>query len=345
MRVDEISIWRQSFFEELESAFLYDCIARCENHSGRQNLFLRLGQESREQANVWKKKLIDSGIRAEDLVHHPSVRARFVTVLIRRLGPRAILPALAAMKVRGLSVFQDGEVSHSDVGEKLRHRAIRTGGNLRATVFGMNDGLISNISLILGMAGATENSQVLVTAGVAGLLAGAFSMAAGEYISVRSMRELYEHQMALEKAELKEFPQEEAEELAMIYEAKGMEKEEARRVAQRLIADPVRALDTLAREELGINPQDLGSPMGAAISSFLAFAVGAIIPVIPFFVFEQAMLISTIFAGFGLFCLGVGTSLFSGRNALWGGLRMLLIGSAAGAITFGVGKLFGLSVG
>src|SRR5204862_7886865 len=157
------------------------------------------------------------------------------------------------------------------------------GGNLRAAVFGVNDGLVSNASLILGVAGATADLKVVVMSGVAGMAAGALAMAAGEYVSVQSQRELYEYQIALERDELKQYPEAEAQELALIYAAKGLPAKEADRLAQRMVADPEHALDTLAREELGLNPDELGSPLGAAASSFVSFAAGAALPLLPYF--------------------------------------------------------------
>ena len=163
-----------------------------------------------------------------------------------------------------------------------RHRGLKSGGNLRAAVFGVNDGLVSNASLIFGVAGATSDSKMILLSGVAGLLAGAFSMAAGEYVSVRSQREMYEYQIGLERDELGQYPEEEASELAMIYVARGIPEEEAKRMANVILVDPSRALDTLAREELGLNPDELGSPWGAARFSFFSFAAGALLPLLPF---------------------------------------------------------------
>jgi VIT1/CCC1 family predicted Fe2+/Mn2+ transporter len=228
-----------------------------------------------------------------------------------------------------------------------RHKGGGTGGSLRAAVFGANDGLVSNASLILGVAGAGVEPHTVLLAGVAGLLAGAFSMAAGEWISVRSQRELFEFQIGEEREELERYPDEEAEELALIYEARGVPLEDARALTKTLVRDPERALATLAREELGLNPDDLGSPWGAALSSFGAFSVGAILPLVPFLIpgltwrVEAACLLT----GLALFGVGASISLFSGRNALFGGVRMLVIGAAAGAATFGIGKLIGVSVG
>ena len=175
-------------------------------------------------------------------------------------------------------------------------------------------------------------------------LAGAFSMAAGEYVSMASQRELFERQIAEEKDELGRYPEAEAEELALIYAARGLPPEEAQRVARQMVADPERALDTLAREELGLNPEDLGSPWGAAISSFLAFAAGAALPLAPLLL-GGGPLHAAALAGIALFGVGAALSLFSGRSAWSGGLRMLGIGAAAGAATWGAGKLFGGVVG
>ena len=226
-----------------------------------------------------------------------------------------------------------------------RHRGGIAGGNLRAAVFGASDGLVSNACLILGVAGAAggQGHAVLVS-GVAGLLAGAFSMAAGEYVSMRSQREMFERQIAAERDELQRYPAEEAAELALIYEARGLPKEQAARVAESMIANPKNALDTLAREELGLDPAELGSPWGAALFSFLSFAGGALVPLLPFALGggSRALAIAVGLTGAALFGIGATISLFTGRGAVRGGVRMLLIGGAAGAITNLIGRLFGV---
>jgi VIT1/CCC1 family predicted Fe2+/Mn2+ transporter len=258
---------------------------------------------------------------------------------------------LAAMKVRGMSVYSRIDPGHSmpdaATGMERRHRGLAGGGNLRAAVFGVNDGLVSNASLILGVAGAAAEPGIIFLSGVAGLLAGAFSMAAGEYVSVRSQREMYEYQIGLERDELGAYPEEEAKELALIYEARGMPWVEAKRLADSMIADPELGLDTLAREELGLNPDELGSPWGAATFSFLSFAIGALIPLIPFLFGKSgsALYVSIGLTAAALFAVGSTLSLFTGRGALRGGARMLLIGAAAGALTFGIGNLLGVGLG
>jgi len=206
---------------------------------------------------------------------------------------------------------------------------------------------LSNTSLILGMAGAETETSLLLMAGIAGLLAGALSMAAGEYVSMRSQRELFEHQIDLERAELALYPEQEAEELAVIYAARGMSLPDARRATRQMMKEPEHALDLLAREELGLNPDDLGSPFGAALFSFLAFAVGASIPLIPFmFHLEpmESLKLTVALAGASLFGIGAVLSLFTGRSAIWGGSRMLLIGAAAGAATYAIGRWVGVKL-
>jgi VIT1/CCC1 family predicted Fe2+/Mn2+ transporter len=284
-----------------------------------------------------------------------------VGALVRTLGPARITHALTAMKVRGMSVYRSTGFSgaittlgasalppkHDEVGERHATGKDGAGGSLRAAVFGVSDGLVSNASLILGVAGAGTDNPVIVLTGIAGMLAGAFSMASGEYVSVRSQREMYEHQIALERAELAEYPEEEAEELALIFHARGMGEAEARAQAQALIADPRNALETLTREELGLNPGDLGSPWGAALSSLASFAVGSALPLLPFFWLRGPVALgaSIALSAAGLFAVGAATSLFSGRRALDGGARMLGIGAAAGGATYLIGKLVGVSLG
>jgi VIT1/CCC1 family predicted Fe2+/Mn2+ transporter len=221
------------------------------------------------------------------------------------------------------------------------------GGTLRAAVFGVNDGLVSNLSLVMGFAGASADAKFVLLAGLSGLLAGASSMAAGEYVSMKAQRELLERQIELEAAELAVSPEEEVAELALIYRAKGLNKEEAERLAGRLTEDPAVALDTLVREELGLDPTQLGNPIAAASGSFFAFAAGAILPVLPFFFGASTALVilSIALSGAALFGVGAVLSLFTGKGTLFSGGRQLLIGAVAATITFGLGSLIGASTG
>ncbi len=337
---------KEGWLDELRSAYLYRVIAEVERGSPRSGLFEELAREAEGQAAIWARSAGLGSVPA----YRPDMRARLVAALVRRHGPRAMRGVLAAMKVRGLSLYSHAvpghpmPVSREDIGS--RHRGIGSGGNLRAAVFGVNDGLLSNLSLILGVAGASSNSELILVSGVAGLLAGAFSMAAGEYISVRSQREMYEHQIGLERAELAEYPEEEAEELALIYAARGMSREDAHALAKSTIADPRGALDTLAREELGLNPDELGSPWGAASSSFLSFAVGALVPLIPFLLSAgvRALVAAIVVTTLALFAAGGVISLFTGRSALRDGLRMMTIGAVVGAVTYSLGRVLGVSL-
>jgi VIT1/CCC1 family predicted Fe2+/Mn2+ transporter len=358
-----------SWYHEKESAWLYHKVAAAEPDPRKRNLFLQLAAAAEEQASKWEAAPRQGATRegtpaptqtssfapsAPSRTFIPSLRARIVARLVMQFGPRALRSVLAAMKLRGLSVYSAPTsvaghpmpTSLSDVG--ARHRG-GLGSNLRASVFGVSDGLVSNASLVLGVAGAGAAHAYVLLTGTAGMLAGALSMAAGEYVSVRSQREMYEYQIALEREEVAEYPEEEAEELALIYEARGLDLYKAREVSHALLAHPEQALDVLAREELGLNPDDLGSPWGAAISSFVSFAFGAAVPLIPFVTTRStgiATLVTTAAVTcVALFCIGLVLSLFTGRDALKGALRMVLIGTGAGVVSFIVGRALGVAIG
>lgn len=334
-----------SWREEKQSAWLYRELAACEPDPRIADLFRALATAADRQSASWQPE--PGSLPA----FTPSARARIAARLARTLGTRRVRPMLAALKVRGLSVYDShaatGHAMPTSVAQMERRHKGYGGGNLRAAVFGVNDGLVSNTSLIMGVAGASAGAGSVITAGVAGLLAGALSMAAGEYISMRSQREMFEYQIGLERDELGEYPDEEAEELALIYAARGMDLEEARRITRALVKNPDAALDALAREELGLNPDDLGSPWGAAVFSFLAFAAGAILPLVPFLLglpLGTALMVAAVVAGVALFGVGAALSLFTGRRAIAGGVRMVLIGGGAGVVTWLIGNLLGAAI-
>jgi len=337
--------------EELESAYLYRVLATSEKEARVREMFAGLAVAAEQQAKIWARAAGEApGREAAPFV--PSARARLIARLIRRFGGKALRPVLAAKKVRGLSVWSAPLVGGHPMPTSVehigaRHRGANQGSNLRAAVFGVSDGIVSNASLILGVSGALADQHALLVTGIAGLIAGASSMAAGEYVSVRSQRELFEHQIGMERAELAQYPDEEQAEIALIYQARGLSEAEAGRLAQSVMADPQRALDTLAREELGLDPDALSSPWGAALYSFLAFAIGAALPLLPlaFAGPQHAVMLSASIALAALFATGASLSLFTGRNALWSGLRLALIGSAAAAVTYGIGSLLGVTVG
>jgi VIT1/CCC1 family predicted Fe2+/Mn2+ transporter len=220
------------------------------------------------------------------------------------------------------------------------------GGNLRAAVFGVSDGLVANTSLIMGVSGAIADARTILITGAAGLLSGALSMAAGEYVSMRSQRELFEEEIAREREELREHPREEVDALARIYHRRGVPLDTACRISKALSADLRSALETHAREHLGLNPEDLGSPSGAALSSFVSFAVGATVPLAPFALGAgaHAISIAALLAAGALFLVGAASSRLTGQASARGGLRLLVVGGGAGVIAYFIGKLLGVSV-
>lgn len=336
-----------SWQEEKRSAYLYRVLSDQERGTPRQQLFLELAREAEKQADLWAEEARKSGDALPEK-YVPDLRVRLIARLAKTLGPRRIRTILAAIKIRGLSVYSSRRLDFHPVPETIEdvgasHQGHGSSGGLRAAVFGINDGLVSITCLVMGVAAASSEYGVILLTGIAGLLAGAFSMAAGEYVSMRSQREMFEYQIGLEREELQQYPEEEAVELTLIYQARGMSPEEAHTLAGRMIADPAMGLDALAREELGLNPDELGSPWIAALSSFFSFIAGGLIPLLPYLfgIARHPLLVAILLAGSALFAVGAALSLFTGRSALWGGLRMLGIGSAAGLVTYLIGDLLG----
>ena len=335
--------------EEKRSAYLYLALSKIERNPVHKKLFIELSAMADKQAAIWEQQLAAEHIPLPKN-YHPDLRARFVLWLVQCFGARALRIALAAMKIRGMAIYQGPHLGNENPpggGDmEHRHRGVNSSNTLRASVFGINDGLISNTSLILGIAGSQADYHFILLTGIAGLIAGACSMGAGEYVSVRSQREMLEYQLDLEKSELELYPEEEANELSLIYQARGLPAAEAEKISHLLIQNPERALDTLAREELGINPNELVSPWGAAISSFFSFSLGALIPLLPFIISQSRfnLLSAIILAGVTLFCVGAFLSLFTQRGAILSGIRMLLIGAATGGFTYFIGHLIGINI-
>lgn len=337
-----------SFYEhwkaERDSQEIYLTLAQIEKGNKKGTLFVSLAEESSKQSKIWEAKTPESS----KWIYEKDVKIKILIFLLQKWGPRFFLELLSSLKIRGISLYRLGDThskENSLENEKI-HAGIKSGTNLRAAVFGINDGLVSNASLVFAMVGASSESHTIILTGVAGLIAGGFSMASGEYVSVKSQTELYENQISLERDELQEFPEEEAKELALIYQAKGLNTDLAHEIATALVQDKEKALDTLAREELGLNPNELGSPIQAALSSFICFSIGAIAPLFPFFFAtkELASTLSLIISLVLLFSIGVVISFFTGRSPLKNGLRMCLLGLLAGGTTFFIGKLIGVSV-
>ena len=358
---------------ELEAVALYSGLAKAEKDPQRAQVFQRLADMEEGHADRWAQKL---GMTSSDLeTYRAGFRIRLLLWLARRFGTRPVLPLVLRIEgadtdmytgepeavdilkeerghSRSLREMAGPSKAHGEMGMEVGHRAAGTSGTLRAAVLGFNDGLVSNFSLVMGVAGGvaaasdTSDPQIILLAGIAGLLAGAFSMAAGEYVSMRAQRDRFEYHLEMERGELEEFPEEEKRELVLIYQAKGLTQQEARTVADRIMQDPDVALDTMAREELGLNPSELGSPRGAAASSFVAFAAGATVPVFPYFIGEGAFAfsLSGVLSALTLLAAGSLLSTVSGKNVLWGGVRMLIIGVSAAAVTFGIGSLVGATL-
>ena len=364
--------YRANMQDEIDGAAVYAALAESEQNPEMAQVYQRLAAVEQAHAAFWGKRLSAVGGRFN---RSPTSRARILAWLARRFGASFVLPTLAAGEARNQTTYDDqpeARAAGMDSDERSHARLLReaagsrgslagssiatlegrhrggSGNALRAAVLGANDGLVSNLSLVMGVAGAAAADQTLLLTGLAGLVAGACSMAMGEWLSVTSSRELYEKQIATEAEELMQVPEEEKEELVLIYRSKGIEETQARALAERLLANKDTALDTLAREELGIDPQELGgSPWVAAGSSFVLFAVGAIFPVIPFFFLQgtNAVITSLALSGLALALIGAGTSLFTGRNVMVSALRQLLIGIAAAGVTYGLGMAAGATLG
>ncbi|MFJ4712336.1 VIT1/CCC1 transporter family protein [Streptomyces sp. NPDC088785] len=243
-----------------------------------------------------------------------------------------------------MAIIETEATLHDAHRDNHTHRDVN-GGWLRPAVFGAMDGLVSNFALMAGVAGGSVAQQTVIITGLSGLAAGAFSMAAGEYTSVASQRELVEAELDVERRELRKHPADEERELAELYVSRGVEPELARKVAQQLSADPEQALEIHAREELGIDPGDLPSPAVAAVSSFGAFALGALIPVLPYLLGADDLWPAVVLALVGLFACGAVVARVTARSWWFSGVRQLALGGAAAGVTYLLGSLFGTAIG
>ncbi|MEX2658425.1 MAG: VIT1/CCC1 transporter family protein, partial [Acidimicrobiales bacterium] len=223
------------------------------------------------------------------------------------------------------------------------HRDIQ-GGTARAAVFGVNDGLVSNVALVLGVAGASPGPGFVRLAGLVGLIGGAVSMAAGEYVSMRAQAELLERELEIERVELHRNPLHETRELAQLYRSRGMDEDQASSLAEHLMSDPELALQTHAREELGIDPDELGSPWGAAASSFVAFSLGAVVPLAPWFFADGAgaVVASVVLTVIAALVVGAALAHFTGRSKVHSSLRQAGIAAFAASVTWVLGNLVGV---
>lgn len=371
----EISRFRDNWQKEIDGTMLYNTLAEIEPKPKLADVYRRLAASEVKHAEVWEKRLQEAGVGIP--ARKPSWRAATMRFLAKRFGSQFVLPTVTGNE-RADSLAYDNqpeavtETGHMSADEKsharlmaavsgpqngllgsevaqLEGRHHATGGNaLRAAVLGANDGLVSVLSLTMGAAGANLPGHGVLITGIAGLLAGASSMALGEWLSVQSSRELYQNQIKIEAEEIEHAPQEEQEELALIYQAKGLPEERARELAAHMMDDKAHILDTLSREELGIDPKELGgSPWVAAVTSFFLFSAGAIIPLFPYIFLHgtPAVMSSLVLGALALFLTGAAITLLTGKSVWISGLRQVLIGLIAAGLVFGVGKLIGVSIG
>ena len=359
--------------KEIDGAALYKVLAETEKQPQMAVVYAKLAASEEKHAAAWEKKLTKLNVTIPP--RKPTWRAATMIWLARRFGPQFVLPTIASnekadsraydsqadtdarafsheekshARLISMASQSSGGLSGGSVAQlEGRHKA--GGGNaLRAAVLGANDGLVSILSLTMGVAGATNSRTDILIAGMAGVLAGAGSMALGEWLSVQSSRELYEHQIKIEAEEIAANPEEEQEELALIYQSKGLPEDRAKEMAKHMMADQANILDTLAREELGIDPEELGgSAYEAAFTSFFLFAFGALFPMLPYFFLTgtTAIILSLVVSAIGLFIIGGAITLMTGRSIWFSGTRQVLVGIAAAILTYGIGKLIGVSVG
>ena len=369
---EDIKRYLENRQKEVDGSALYLALAEAEKQPQMAEVYRKLSASEEKHAAAWDHKLEKLGVKAPP--RRPSWRASTMIWLAKRMGPQFVLPTIAGNEKADSRAydgqpeseareFSSDERSHARMismasnakgglpGGSVaqmegRHRG--GGGNaLRAAVLGANDGLVSILSLVMGVAGATNSNSAVLIAALAGLLAGAGSMALGEWLSVQSSRELYENQIKIEAEEIAANPEEEMEELSLIYQSKGLPEDRARELAEHMMADKDSILDTLAREELGIDPEELGgSAYEAAFTSFILFAVGAIFPIFPFLFWSgnAAIYISMAVSGVGLFIIGAAITLMTGKSILFSGTRQVLVGLLAAVLTYGIGHLIGVSL-
>jgi VIT1/CCC1 family predicted Fe2+/Mn2+ transporter/rubrerythrin len=365
--------YRANIQAELDRAAVYGAMASAERNPELAQSFRRLAESERRHADFWRAQLakLEGGAPPAG----PSMRARMLAQLARRFGSKLVLPAVASLEeaeqevyeyqpeAADIEIFAD-ERSHarvlnsaveastprfpaSTLAHLLGRRRGVSGNALRAAVLGANDGLVSNLSLVMGVAGASFSSRTVLITGLAGLLAGAFSMAMGEWVSVQSSRELHQRQLDLEAEEIATDPEHERAELVSLYQQRGLSVDESQQLANRMMSSESAALEAMAREELGFDPEELGgSAWIAAIASFLLFTVGAIVPVFPFAVADGdlAVGLSVLASALALMGIGAAITLLTGRGAWRSALRQLVIGLGAAAVTYGVGYLVGAAI-
>jgi vacuolar iron transporter family protein len=375
--------YRSNWQREVDGTVLYRTLSEIEKQPELASVYRKMADNEEKHTLYWEKKLHGAGVK--NIQRKLSWRSKILNLLAKKFGAGFILPtlttneqltsseydsqagsdigwmsadeksharllsAVAGQHARLLSAVA-GQVDGMPGGDiaQMEGRHRNSGGNaLRAAVLGANDGLVSILSLTMGAAGANLPGKGVLITGIAGLLAGAGSMALGEWLSVQSSRELYQRQIAIEEEEISTHPEDEKEELALIYEAKGLPKKRAMEMATQISSNKKHFIDALSREELGINPKEMGgSPWVAAYTSFLLFAFGAFIPLFPYIFFQgsTAIILSLSLGALALFMTGAAITLMTGKNIWISGFRQVFVGLIAAALVFGVGRLIGVTI-
>lgn len=357
-----------NWHDEMEAIMLYTQMASWESNPRKKKIYQRLASMEKEHASIWEAELKKLGVKP---VFRPRLKAQLLSIMGKLIGHRSLLEFLERGEAivgygRQVKDFKDqglkktlnmiipDEKGHSKLLNELSgprgplkgERWHQGGGSIRDIVFGMNDGLLSTFSLIAGVAGGISNNSIVLLAGLAGAIAGAISMAAGAYVSTKAEKEVFEKHLQMEKSELETMPETEEEELALLYELKGMSKRMARGVARKILSNKEIALTTMAKEELGLDPEDLGDPLKAGIMSGTAFTLGAAVPVIPWVLLhgKLALYVSIFLSLGGFFLIGMGRTIVTGKNPWRSGLEMFIIGTVSAIITYLIGNIIGVSV-
>ena len=368
----DIKRYQRNLRDEVDGVELYRLLAEAETDPHLKEVYGRLAASEVRHLELWQNQLRAVGADVPDF--RPSLRVKLLGWLARRFGTAMVSPIVTRMELSATTMYDDqpeavaenlpsDERSHARLFREIsrassgrldvdiarvegRHSA-GTGNALRAAVLGANDGLVSNLLLVVGVAGADPGRDVVLLAGLGGLIAGSISMGLGEWISVRSSSEAFERQIAIERDELELMPEEEEEELFLIYRAKGLPPDEARTMAKRILRNHAAALETLTREELGMSSGEAGNAWVAAITSFVTFCAGAIVPILAWFVLEgtAGLVASLVLGALGLFLTGAITTLFTGKSVMFSGTRMVLFGLTGALVSFGVGALIGAGTG
>lgn len=367
LSTSDIKRYKKFLDTELEAASMYQILADSDSSTHRSKKFQRLAMSEMQHAQKWAS-LLNQDIDKIRLKKY-SFKLLLFKALVRALGTVRILPWLAKIEANEIVEYRgdpegekllDDEREHSrilnDMVSPGKDRNDRTlydfsaSGKLRAAVLGINDGLVSNFSLVMGVAGGTASAgspELILLAGLAGLTAGAFSMGAGEYISMRSQRDIWERLIEIKTLEIKQWPDEEEHKIEAIYTKKGFSVTESKTISKKIMLNPQATLDTLLKESVGINPEELGSPWGAAGSSFCAFSIGAMVPILPIMAFghePMAILSSALISSIALALAGGSISIASNKSPTWGSLRMLIAGTMAAVVTYILGYGVGLLI-